>query len=137
MKIVNSIDEVIDIMKSVGKDLKEAQLEATQRYLERELPNRFSSGNTRIYGYVPNTPQYEEIKRKKWGDKPQLVASGQLRNRVITGVRRVRDKIVVTIPNYGKYQRLNGRDFLVIRPEDRKEIMNLTRIIYRRNKRIR
>ena len=129
---LNSISQVIDFLKWTRKNLSPAAQQATREYWKVELPNRFNFGNTLMYNYTPNTDKYEAQKLKKWGSKPQLVASGNLKQRVISSMKVNKNGMQMTYPIYGKYQIEAGRDFLQFRKKDISEMRKRTKILFRK-----
>lgn len=128
----NSINQVVDFLKWTKKNLSPAAQQATREYWKVEMPKRFEFGNTLMYNYTPNTEKYEAQKFKKWGSKPQLVASGALKQRVITSMRVNKIGMTVSYPVYGKYQREAGRDFLQFRKKDISEMRKRTKNLFRK-----
>lgn len=129
---LNSVRQVVDFLKWTRKNLSPAAQQATRDYWKVELPNRFNFGNTLMYNYTPNTAKYEAQKLKKWGNKPQLVASGNLKQRVITSMRVNKNGMEIRYPIYGKYQIEAGRDFLKFRNIDIIEMRKRTKILFRK-----
>lgn len=129
---LNSVKQVVDFLKWTRKNLSPAAQQATREYWKVELPARFQFGNTLVYGYTPNTANYEAQKLKKWGNRPQLVASGNLKQRVISSMRVNKFGMELRYPIYGKYQREAGRDFLKFRKTDIIEMRKRTKNIFRK-----
>jgi hypothetical protein len=107
-----SIDWAIKRLKALPSDINRGKVRAMETYVKEMLVNHFKKGNTWRYKYKPNTPQYEAWKKKVYGDLPQLVVSGELRNRCLEGKVNFRGELLIDLPKQGIYQLNMGRDFL-------------------------
>lgn len=137
MKTFNSIDKLISFMKSTKDDLLKSHVEAANVYVKEEIPKRFNFGNTYTYGYSPNTISYENLKLKKFGKKPQLVATGKLSNMTVNNIVIDKSGIHFRYPKYGQHQIELGRNFLQWRKKDTQTMMTLIRKFYRRSQQFR
>ena len=127
--VLNSIKEIQDLLIWTKKSLSPANQQATREFLKEDLPKRFDYGNTSKYGYKPNKPSYESMKASKYGKKPQLVATGKLKNDVINNYKVNKDGIRLKYPVYGKYLIKRGKDFTKMRQQDFKNISTRTKKI--------
>jgi hypothetical protein len=84
------------------------QEEALQMFIKKLLVNHFKKGNTEKYGYAKNKPSYDSWKKKKYGNLPQLVLSGRLRESALQATVRG-GTIYFNVPSYGDYQIELGR----------------------------
>lgn len=116
------ISQVTDWLRWTKKNMSPALQQGVREWAEEELPKRFEFGNTNKYNYIPNTIQYENRKFKTYGNQPQLVVNGHLKDQVVNLVKVSSRAMVLTYPIYGRYQIENGRDFTKMRDEDSKEI---------------
>jgi hypothetical protein len=100
------------IKSSLALDQLNAKKKAIKWFIDNLLIEHFQVGNTKRYGYTPNSPTYDAWK-KKHGGNIQLVLSGELQKAVMTSARVNRDATLkVSVPMYGIYQIELGRDFL-------------------------
>lgn len=113
------ISQVTDYLRWTKKNMSPALQQGVREWAEEELPKRFEHGNTGKYNYVPNTFKYEDQKFRKYGKPlPQLVSEGTLRDSVVSNFKVSTYSFTLRYPEYGKYQRLNGRDFTQLRELD-------------------
>ena len=128
MKRVSSIKQVNDFLVWTRNGLSPSVQEAVREYFNEEFKDRFNFGNTLKYNYTPNTEKYEAKKIKKYGPRPQLVVSGNLRNSVQKFIVN-KNGMRLRYPIYGKYQIEMGRDFLKFRDRDLKSIKDRSKFI--------
>lgn len=104
----------------------ESMQEMLHYYMQKVMVRHFSFGNAQAYNFPALDPVYLERKRKKWGNLPMLVASGTLRESVLTlyKVYKIRGKfrIILRMPEYGKYVK-EIRDFTIMNAKDIKDCM--------------
>jgi hypothetical protein len=95
-------------------------------WCEKIVQRHFQFGNTTRYGYPPLSPAYAKRKFKKYGLQPQLVATGYMKDMVLSlyKVYKIRNKyrVVFKIPEYGKYVS-EIRDFTIVNQRDKKDLM--------------
>jgi hypothetical protein len=95
-------------------------------WCEKIVQRHFTFGNTTRYGYPPLSHSYAKRKFKKYGHQPQLVATGLLRDMVLTlyKVYKIRNKyrVIFKIPEYGRYVS-EIRDFTLVINRDKKDLM--------------
>jgi len=103
-------------------DVYEAIRKTLELYIKRDLTNRFR-GRRFNPNYPRTKPSYQRRKAKKYGFKPLLVATGRLKVTVTRSARvqgrKQNMRIRVSSPEYGKYLRNRGFDF--IQPQTTKE----------------
>lgn len=102
------------------------------------MVRHFEHGNESAYNYPKLDPRYLARKRKKWGNQPTLVASGTLRDDVITRYKiiRRRGKMLIEFktPSYGRYVIEKGYDWTLLNKRDLKD---LNRVVLQTLKKIR
>lgn len=110
-------------MMDIEGDLLEATAAAARMYYSKLLKHHFDD----TVRYKPLTPKYAKQKIRKYGRQPILVASGRLRDAVLsTGTVKIYKKsvkLVFDLPNYGEYV-LEARDFLMPSETDFSAIIN-------------
>lgn len=111
-----SIDRAIASINVVGRDQLLAMRDAIKYWSEKVLVRHFQRGNANRYGWPRLDPKYVKRKLKKWGDRPQLVASGLLKQRATTTAKvRIENKkrisVKFRVPEYGIHQIRKGRDW--------------------------
>jgi hypothetical protein len=114
---VSSFGVAISNLKSIGPASKKSTTETLEFFAKNIYPRRFLSGNTQKFGFKPNTPRYDNAKRRLGYGSTQLVRTGALKRSpwTITG-----DKVVFDYPHYGKFLVRSGRDYRKLLMEERK-----------------
>lgn len=102
------------IKQALPLDKLNAKKKAIKWFIDNLLIEHFQAGNTAKYGYTPNSPKYQEWKRKHGLDpNVQLVLSGRLKQEVLRSAKVTNKATLrVSVPEYGIYQIELGRDFL-------------------------
>lgn len=83
-KTFKDLDHIIKTFngKVIQEDIDKSQEEMMIFYKDERLPLKFA-GKRFNPGYRPNTMEYEKQKRRKYGVKPPLVASGMARAMIL------------------------------------------------------
>lgn len=96
-------------------EIEDAVFEALGWYSKVLMKKHFAFGNAQRYGYKGLTPAYARQKMRKYGLKPILVRTGELKDDVLNtwNVTKIgnRYRISWIVPHYAKYQVKGGRDF--------------------------
>ena len=119
--------------------LDKAHIDTMKYYVDERLPLKFKG---KVYNpeYKPNSPEYERRKKKKVGNRPQLVYTGTSRNRILLSarVRKHGNRIVAQYSStpYIRYQIAQGRNFAAFNARDRRAMKRflIRRIKFLRNR---
>jgi hypothetical protein len=121
-----TLNQLQVVLERLPGHMERSVKDMLEYYMQKIIIRHFQFGNASAYKYPALSPKYVERKRKKWGNQPQLVASGLLRESVTTlyKIYRIRNKfrIVMKIPGYGKYVK-DIRDFTIINRKDMKDLL--------------
>jgi hypothetical protein len=106
--------------------------DALDYYGEKIIVRHFNFGNERSYNYPKLSPEYVKRKRKAVGNKPQLVYSGKLKNKVTSSARGEiisprQVNLWIRFPNYGYYNLQRGADFIRPNKRDWRDIIRYAR----------
>jgi hypothetical protein len=132
MEIKVTLEQMIEKLVYVRKNLSPAVQESLRGWYKDEFPKRFSFGNTQKYGWTPNTAKYEKWKLRKYGPLPQLVLSGKLKQMATKSGRVSYRGLRLNVPSYAKYQRDLGRDFMRLTPKEKRQIVYNSKKIMRK-----
>lgn len=90
-----------------SQEVEEAIFEALAYYARTLMRKHFASGNSFRYGYKGLSPAYIKQKLKKYGLKPILVATGELKEAVLStwDIHRVGNRYAISwsVPDHGVY----------------------------------
>lgn len=121
-----TIEQLNKALSSLPKRIMTATFRATFRFAQIFLKSKFDYGN----GYKKLTKKYAIWKAKHYGIKPILVRTGHLKSVTSKGYRVIKKKhgvfLKVKETSYSKYVR-QDRDFLEMKPRDKKYFMFLLR----------
>ena len=133
--MIVSIKQLQKAFSNIVPHMIKAQEVAVKLFAEKRIPRHFTFEGQKDAGYKPLTPAYAKQKRKRYGIKPILVASGKLKRQVTSGFRVIRKGMSVLLkvkyPRYGSYQRKEGRDFLKMTPRDKRYVIHMLRRKYK------
>lgn len=98
---------------------------------EAIVAGHFRRGNARRYDFPPLSPKYAARKRKKFGNKPQLVRTGALRATIVGRgqVLRVAGGAIVRwrVPGYARHLIRQGRHPVAPDAQDRRKVREVAR----------
>lgn len=138
-----AIKDAINAIASLPGATSQAVEETVNYYGQKIIVRHFEGYNSLRYGYPPLDPKYAKRKRRKFGRKPQLVATGKLKNSVTASARAKRLSpnqvaLIVSAPSYGYHQIKKGRDWISPNRRDmrdlRRYMKSRIRLIRSRNK---
>lgn len=129
MRTETGIQNVVDGLRAIGPAQFDHWIRVTiEFYIFKLIKKHFLRGYARARGWRPNSPEYQEYKRRRFGDLPQLVLSGRLRAAAQTGkpVRKRKGDYVIRW-NAGRYGQVQiqkyGRDWASPSNKDEKDMM--------------
>lgn len=120
------MNQVKLVIGSLSTDIDKSIYESLKYCAEKIMIRHFQFGKQSAYHFPKLSPKYAARKLKKYGKQPILVASGELKQKVITDYKIIKSgkilKLTFDVPNYGKYVIEGGRDWRVLVERDRKDI---------------
>ena len=123
------------ILQNMPSHMIKAQERAVDYFGRKLLKRHFTFSGQKDLQLKPLSPNYSNLKRRKYGLKPLLVASGRLKKKVVGSAQAIRrgNRILLNVsyPRYGAYQRRDGRDFLQVPPRDKRDILVYLRRQYK------
>lgn len=122
-----TLKQLNKIFEKLPGHMNLSMFDALDYYMQKIMVRHFQFGNEAAYGFKKLNPVYAERKRKKFGNKPMLVASGTLKDNVLSRYKiyKIAEKfrIVLNMPTYGRYVQ-EIRDFTIVNQRDRKDMMH-------------
>jgi hypothetical protein len=120
------LSDLHKILQPIEYHMELSWADTLKYWVEKIIIRHFNPGNDIAYGYPALDPKYLARKQKKYGNQPMLVASGVLRESVISMYKiykvKGRFRVVLQIPKYGKYVALI-RDFTLVNKRDKNDLM--------------
>lgn len=127
MRFNVTFEQAIGNIRAVRPLSIEARVIALKYYIWRIISRHFANGNTQKYGYKENKADYDQWKKRNFGNLPQLVLSGELKKAAENATVTKDGKIIFNVPMYGMYQIDLGRDWASPSDEEIKEIKGVFR----------
>ena len=121
-----SLSQVKKILDPLGYHMEMSWGQTLKYWVEKIIIRHFEPGNDKFYDYPALDPKYLARKQKKYGNQPMLVASGVLRESVISmyKIYKIKGKfrVILNVPKYGKYV-ATIRDYTLINKRDKNDLM--------------
>lgn len=132
MSATHDINLVIRSLQKIPGMTTEAVREAVDYYGKKLIVRHFQTGNATAYNYPALSPQYKKRKSRRYGNTPQLVASGRLKKRVVATAKGIsisprEVRLIVKYPIYGAYQVQAGRNWYNPNKRDWRDILRKCR----------
>lgn len=145
---LTSIRGFIDSIGQLPKTNIKVVEDTVNFFGKKILKRHFDFDNRTKYNMPPLTIKYDKQKRKKWGNKPMMVASGSAKRRILATARALklspkRVNLIIKAPPYMLHH-LNGsgplpvRNWLYPNKRDMRDLIRFakTRIRFYRKKSI-